>query len=116
MRIIYQKAEEVSIWLGVHDEKSLLAWDLIQDIEECHGNMEAVTKLIEPSREKQFAALLALFRRDYFWRIWVVSDKGAFHRYSPLIRCHLMHFGSSCILPKAELHCSFSPGTFSKQQ
>jgi hypothetical protein len=74
MRLIYQNAEEVSIWLGVHDEKSLLAWDLIQDIEELNGDIEAVKKLIEPSREKQFAALLALFRRDYFWRIWVVQE------------------------------------------
>jgi len=74
MRLIYQKAEEVSIWLGVYDEKSLLAWDLIQAVEGCHGDIEAVKRLIEFSREKQFAALLALFRRDYFWRIWVVQE------------------------------------------
>jgi hypothetical protein len=74
MRIIYQNAAEVSIWLGVDDEKSLLAWELIQGFEDCHGDIKAIERLIEPSREKQFAALLALFRRDYFWRIWVVQE------------------------------------------
>jgi hypothetical protein len=74
MCLIYQNAAEVSIWLGDNDEESLLAWDLIQDFESCQEDIAAIKKLIEPSREKHFAALLALFRRDYFWRIWVVQE------------------------------------------
>jgi hypothetical protein len=74
MRLIYQNAAEVSIGLGVDEEKSLLAWDLIQGFEDCRGDIKAIERLIEPSREKHFAALLALFRRDYFWRIWVVQE------------------------------------------
>ncbi|KUJ11206.1 uncharacterized protein LY89DRAFT_595005 [Mollisia scopiformis] len=74
MHLIYQEAAEVAVWLGDEDKESLLAWELIEDFERCQGDVNATRDLINISRERQFAGLLSLFRRDYFWRIWVVQE------------------------------------------
>ena len=75
MRHVYQNAEEVSIWLGPADKDSVLAWKLMNDI--FSSNPE--THPLEPKKltqfnESQFRALQNLFRRDYFWRIWIVQE------------------------------------------
>lgn len=35
MRLIYQSATEVSVWLGPEDDSSAIAWSLMKDIEDC---------------------------------------------------------------------------------
>lgn len=76
MRTIYQRAREVSIWLGPEDWslQSHLAWRLILDLYNCPRNLESLSKIVQPSREQEFDALVRFFRRDYFWRIWVVQE------------------------------------------
>jgi hypothetical protein len=76
MRTIYQRAKEVSIWLGPEDwsPNSHLAWKLIQDLYACPREIDALSGLVQPSREAEFDALIRFFRRDYFWRIWVVQE------------------------------------------
>ncbi|CZR67879.1 uncharacterized protein PAC_17778 [Phialocephala subalpina] len=74
MRLVYQNAAEVSVWLGPEDDDCLLAWTLMNDIEDCHGDLAAIREFIHPIREKEFEALKAVFRREYFWRIWVVQE------------------------------------------
>ncbi|KAE9362973.1 HET-domain-containing protein [Stipitochalara longipes BDJ] len=76
MRTIYQRAMEVSIWLGPEDwsPKSDLAWHLLQEIYRCPREINALSRLIQPERKEEFDALTKFFRRDYFWRIWVVQE------------------------------------------
>ncbi len=75
MRNVYQNAEEVSIWLGPADQDSVLAWKLMNDI----FSSQTEKRHLEPERltqfnESQFRALQNVFRRDYFWRIWIVQE------------------------------------------
>ena len=76
MRTIYQKATEVSIWLGPEDwsPNSHLAWGLIQEIHNCEQDVDALSSIVQPERKDEFQALTKFFRRDYFWRIWVVQE------------------------------------------
>jgi hypothetical protein len=74
MRLIYQHAEEVIVWLGPECDGSPLAWQLIKDLYSCRGDSVAIANLIQPGRRVQFDALRTLFRRDYWWRIWVVQE------------------------------------------
>jgi hypothetical protein len=76
MRTIYQRAREVAIWLGPEDwsPRSNLAWKLVKDLYYCPRDIDALSSLIQPDREAEFDALVGFFRRDYFWRIWVVQE------------------------------------------
>jgi len=76
MRTIYQQATEVSIWLGPEDwsPRSDLAWHLIKDLYHCPRELSSLSSIIQPSRQDEFDALVQFFRRDYFWRIWVVQE------------------------------------------
>ncbi|KAK0104424.1 hypothetical protein ONS95_004717 [Cadophora gregata] len=75
MRHVYQNAVEVAIWLGPADQDSVLAWKLMNDL--FSSDLEKFPQ--EPRRlaqfnEAQFRAFQNLFRRDYFWRIWIVQE------------------------------------------
>jgi hypothetical protein len=39
MRLVYQNAAEVSIWLGPEDDHSVLVWRLMKDIGNCEGDI-----------------------------------------------------------------------------
>ncbi|PQE05115.1 hypothetical protein CJF31_00006087 [Rutstroemia sp. NJR-2017a BVV2] len=70
MRPIYQRAEQVSIWLGEHSENSPLAWKLLKELHVASN----LTTVIQSHRLREFDALKDLFSREYWWRIWVVQE------------------------------------------
>jgi hypothetical protein len=74
MQMIYQHAKEVLVWLGPHCDTSPLAWQLVKDIYDCRGDNVTLSNLIQPSNRPDFNALIALFRRPYWWRIWVIQE------------------------------------------
>ncbi|RDW77668.1 hypothetical protein BP6252_05721 [Coleophoma cylindrospora] len=76
MRLIYEHAKEVSVWLGPEDASSNgdLAWKLIKQISGCPRNSHALSDLVRSSRKEEFSALTLFYRRDYFWRVWVVQE------------------------------------------
>ncbi|KAF8848092.1 hypothetical protein BDZ45DRAFT_709407 [Acephala macrosclerotiorum] len=41
---------------------------------EHHETFDAIERFVASWKEKDFAAILGLFRREYFWRIWVVQE------------------------------------------
>ena len=73
MRTIYQSAQRVSIWLGLEKDESTLAMQLARDLNQ--SSMSQISKMIQDTmREGQFSALVLLFRRQYWWRIWVIQE------------------------------------------
>jgi hypothetical protein len=73
MSNIYKQAENVCVWLGEADENSELAWKLIKKLVD--GSESAITAIVNDSqRQKKLEALKALFRRAYWWRIWVIQE------------------------------------------
>jgi hypothetical protein len=77
MRSIYQRAEQVSVWLGEHSKNSPLAWTLLRKLHDASDDSDLKTVIQNARLEFQtgaFDALKDLFRREYWWRIWVVQE------------------------------------------
>jgi hypothetical protein len=77
MRAIYQHASSVTVWLGSESNKSKGAMQISRDLNAC-SSPEAVKELVQdPQRIGQLEALVVLFRRQYWWRIWVIQEVSA---------------------------------------
>ena len=75
MPLIYGQAESVFVWLGPEGEDSHLAMQLIEHIarnQDCLERLKA--KLRSPNWGKDFSALVCLFERDYWQRLWVAQE------------------------------------------
>ncbi|KAI0538215.1 heterokaryon incompatibility protein-domain-containing protein [Xylaria digitata] len=73
MTQIYGQAESVVAWLGPELDNSELAFKLIRELYNC-----ADSKMLEIVADRQwslyFAALVKLFGRDFWGRLWVVQE------------------------------------------
>jgi hypothetical protein len=65
---IYSQAESVAIWLGPQADDSELAMQLLKQVSENTVTPQRI-KAIREFRDS--AALLTLFKRDYWKRLWV---------------------------------------------
>lgn len=75
MTRIYQKAESVAVWLGPRSGDSDLAMDLINEVSKGAAITQVITKRTPaPFSEQNFAAVVALFDREYWHRLWVVQE------------------------------------------
>ncbi|RYP93271.1 hypothetical protein DL770_000646 [Monosporascus sp. CRB-9-2] len=75
MTRIYSQASSVAVWLGPEKDNSALAIDLLRRVSTMGYDSKAMKNLVEDeSIRHQFAALVALFERDYFSRLWVVQE------------------------------------------
>lgn len=75
MTQIYSQAKSVVIWLGPEADNSEHAISLLRDVSDIAHDPRAMNHLIA-SREDQmrFTALVDLFERDYWDRLWVVQE------------------------------------------
>jgi hypothetical protein len=75
MPLIYGQAESVFVWLGPEGEDSHLAMQLIEHIARNQDCLERLKdKLRSPNRRKDVSALVCLFERDYWQRLWVAQE------------------------------------------
>lgn len=75
MSRIYSWAWMVYVWLGVSDERSSMAWNLMKQTLNVASTPGAMAKIImDRSSKEHFGALHDLFHRDYWSRIWVVQE------------------------------------------
>ncbi|TVY13033.1 Heterokaryon incompatibility protein 6, OR allele [Lachnellula arida] len=73
MRSIYKSAESVAVWLGLENRKSAEAIQFARDLATCdEGAASALVR--DPARKEHLEALVTLFRRQYWWRIWVIQE------------------------------------------
>ncbi|KAI0138823.1 heterokaryon incompatibility [Pestalotiopsis sp. NC0098] len=73
MYLVYHKADMVGIWLGPEADDSSRAILLIEKLNEDGLSQEDVKRIINSSSwERHFHALVDLFERDYWDRLWVV--------------------------------------------
>lgn len=73
MRQIYEKAESVMVWLGPASNSSSKAVDAIHALSQVpDGEVDAWIQL--ESHKSDFDALVHLFERDYWGRLWVVQE------------------------------------------
>jgi len=97
MREIYQNAKKVIVWIGPEGNGSVHAIQLARQLNACPKQdveklfMEPVGKALYDRLE----SLILLFRRRYWWRIWVIQEVS-------MSRETLIFCGQECI-PWAEL-------------
>ncbi|KAI1281447.1 heterokaryon incompatibility protein-domain-containing protein [Xylaria sp. FL0933] len=75
MTEIYAKATLVAIWLGPLENDSHLATELLQDIAIAKNDPEEIAAhLLSPTQLRAIEAVVHLFQRDYWKRLWVVQE------------------------------------------
>jgi hypothetical protein len=67
-------AEFVTIWLGPEEDDSARATDLLRDIADQAESPERVLSLMLSRVQSDLIAVVALFERDYWRRLWVVQE------------------------------------------
>lgn len=75
MTSIYQKAAKEAIWLGPEAQSSNMAFELLNTLYQNHDSPAHIRTIISsPDSRAAFLALVALFDRDYWSRLWVVQE------------------------------------------
>lgn len=75
MTEIYAQAEEVAIWLGPEENDSSLAIELLKEIFIKEVFPDQITDLVlSQTRQQAVRAMVSLFQRDYWNRLWVVQE------------------------------------------
>ncbi|KAF2204156.1 hypothetical protein GQ43DRAFT_365222 [Delitschia confertaspora ATCC 74209] len=75
MTSIYSKADSVVVWLGPDADDSQLASQLLADVASKANIQSNISSIISSGMGKAgFAAVVALFERDYWKRLWVVQE------------------------------------------
>jgi hypothetical protein len=74
MRAIYQHAASVAVWLGPENSGSSTAIQLARDLNACVSREVVISLFDKPELKEQLEYLVRLFRRQYWWRIWVIQE------------------------------------------
>ncbi|KAK0105888.1 hypothetical protein ONS95_004400 [Cadophora gregata] len=74
MRSIYQHAASVAVFLGLESNRSKAAMGVARDLNSCASIDEVRNLLKDPERIEGIEGLVRLFRRQYWWRIWVIQE------------------------------------------
>ncbi|KAF2994047.1 hypothetical protein E8E13_001037 [Curvularia kusanoi] len=75
MSYIYRKAAKVAIWLGPEYSDSKKAICLIKDLADLAKSQGSVPSMIRnDDKRKDFPALVSLFERPYWSRLWIVQE------------------------------------------
>jgi hypothetical protein len=75
MTSIYTLAKSVAIWLGPKEDQSNLAISLLKEVASYEHSQDSMRALIADRAKRQgFAAIVSLFERDYWKRLWIVQE------------------------------------------
>lgn len=70
MGSIYRLADEVTAWVGIADDSSDATCDLIRKV----SSMSSTQVLPNDVTKQQWDGLLAMLRRPYWSRVWVIQE------------------------------------------
>jgi hypothetical protein len=75
MRTIYERAEEVLVWLGPSTDDAPLAFDIFEVLHQHRLSKKDVDVILKAEKSvKSLAAVRDLFQRNYWYRLWVVQE------------------------------------------
>ncbi|KAL2107962.1 hypothetical protein VUR80DRAFT_4457 [Thermomyces stellatus] len=119
MKDIYSRAQSVAVWLGPEGDASGLAMRLLNHIAHRGDSPAYIRELIgSKSRRREFDAVVRVFERDYWTRLWIVQEianatavdvycgptRLPFNIYKTASKVFLRH--------KEDIAAHFPPGTF----
>lgn len=73
MRAIYERAEEVVVWLGRRYSRTASVFSLLENLYEHRLNMEYVANSLKVELDS-LEEIINLFRAGYWHRIWVIQE------------------------------------------
>jgi hypothetical protein len=74
MTEIYGRAESVAVWLGLESDDSEKAMVLLQKLANCRDHDAGMALISSERWRPHFPALVSLFERPYWNRLWVVQE------------------------------------------
>lgn len=76
MRGVYQHAESVAVWLGMEHgfSQGAIAFVRALNLASFSGVGRVRSVVLDPENREKLEALVVLFRRQYWWRIWVIQE------------------------------------------
>jgi len=75
MRTIYQTAQQVTVWLGLEENDSHRAMLFLRSLEKCGDDEQLALELFkQPHIAKDLEALICLYDRTYWYRVWIVQE------------------------------------------
>ncbi|KAH8664383.1 heterokaryon incompatibility protein-domain-containing protein [Xylariales sp. PMI_506] len=75
MTQIYTRAESVAVWLGPEADNSDMAATLLETVARLSSSPDAIVELFASEKWKpHFTAVVNLFERDFWSRLWVVQE------------------------------------------
>lgn len=75
MTKIYQKTFRMAIWLGPREDDSNKAFALLEEIATLRNSEKSLRRIVtNPVRKRQFGAVVDLFQRAYWDRLWCVQE------------------------------------------
>ncbi|KAF7934898.1 uncharacterized protein EAE98_002943 [Botrytis deweyae] len=110
MKTIFQNAQSVPVWIGSEKDNSSLAIRLAKKMNKASRN-QVIKMLRDPSTQDQLMALITLFRRQYWWRIWVIQEVAC--AKEAIVLCGdesipIMELCNTCDILKREEHLLLS--------
>lgn len=96
MGLIYSEAVEVIVWLGIEKDDSTLALKTISRgariyRDASNPSRADATPMKNTVTQRKVAALVALTKREYWTRIWIIQE--IIKAKSVLLQCGFMHIG-----------------------
>lgn len=75
MKDIFQRASQVIVWLGSSNFDSGAAFTLLHSLNTCQSSSNKIREIIQdPNRAYEWKALINLFQRSYWRRVWVIQE------------------------------------------
>ncbi|KAH7319078.1 heterokaryon incompatibility protein-domain-containing protein [Rhexocercosporidium sp. MPI-PUGE-AT-0058] len=86
MKTIYERADEVIVWLGPSFDNSHLAFELVRELYAHSDDVSWIQLRLRHAHASEcLAAFSSLLRRDYWSRMWIVQELAVAKR--TLIKC-----------------------------
>jgi hypothetical protein len=74
MRRIYQQASEVIVWLGIRQDQSELAFEIVRTVYQLRHSKDGLKEFLSSLDRIKLQSLAMLFVRPFWSCIWVVQE------------------------------------------
>ncbi|KAK0101309.1 hypothetical protein ONS95_006486 [Cadophora gregata] len=104
MRTIYHSANYVVVWLGPDDDSSALAFSMFKRFRRHMHDVQYIANIIKsPASRDSLEAIVSLFSRAYWDRVWVIQEVNSIEETEIIIMCGNHNIGWSALAAKQDM-------------